>query len=286
MKVGRYASLTSMAFVLLLCTILFSASLVSGEFYDNLNINQARAQYGTQAQRRNNGPAFSLRNNLKSLNDNYSVRKGIDEDGPNRYISAHGFTQDMSDHGMYYISGNRTTRRAPVYPTHESRFSRAPRVVHEPIHRPIVPPVPLERIADVIEPVPVPGAEVVVVDLPPTLAPPSIESKVLEEFAKVEKNITSAFNETEIPAVPLNTTKIILPPPVELPAVTVVPPPTAAVVVPAHIAGRPPQARGDEEEVGPTQFLEATTEEKKYTGVFPWWLLPLIALGFLLIGKS
>lgn len=37
----------------------------------------------------------------------------------------------------------------------------------------------------------------------------------------------------------------------------------------------------------PIQFLEtgAVSEERKYTGVFPWWLVPLILLGLILIGK-
>ena len=34
----------------------------------------------------------------------------------------------------------------------------------------------------------------------------------------------------------------------------------------------------------PIAFAEITDEERKYTGVFPWWLFPLILLGLLLIG--
>jgi hypothetical protein len=34
----------------------------------------------------------------------------------------------------------------------------------------------------------------------------------------------------------------------------------------------------------PVAFAELG-EERKYTGVFPWWLIPLILLGLLLIGK-
>lgn len=36
----------------------------------------------------------------------------------------------------------------------------------------------------------------------------------------------------------------------------------------------------------PNQFNEVVSEERKFTGVFPWWLLPLILLGLMLIGKS
>ena len=35
--------------------------------------------------------------------------------------------------------------------------------------------------------------------------------------------------------------------------------------------------------VAPIAFAELTEEERKYTGVFPWWLFPLILLGLLLI---
>ena len=36
-------------------------------------------------------------------------------------------------------------------------------------------------------------------------------------------------------------------------------------------------------DVAPIAFAEITEEERKYTGVFPWWLIPLILLGLLLI---
>lgn len=36
---------------------------------------------------------------------------------------------------------------------------------------------------------------------------------------------------------------------------------------------------------GPLQFFEEDSEERKYTGNFPWWLLPFIILGIILIGK-
>lgn len=38
-----------------------------------------------------------------------------------------------------------------------------------------------------------------------------------------------------------------------------------------------------QEEVEAVQFFEETGEERKYTGTFPWWLLPLILLGLLLL---